>query len=111
MLCLEIRDTYKQGSSKTEMDIIRPLINCHCLIIEDVGSTTAINKTESDFSNRTFLVLIDSRLEAAKPTFISTNKSRENLMSSFDERIASRLSLFKWVGAGGLDKRQQRGAE
>jgi len=105
MLCLQIRDTYKQGSTKTELDVIRPLTDCECLIVEDIGSTTSIGKDESDFSNRTFLVLLDSRLEACKPTFISTNKSRQNLTASFDERIASRLSLFKWVGCGGEDKR------
>lgn len=107
MLCLQIRDTYKQGSKKTELDVIRPLIDCDCLIIEDVGSTTSIGKDESDFSIRTFFVLLDSRLEACRPTFISTNKSRKNLTASFDERIASRLSLFKWIGAGGNDKRQK----
>lgn len=106
MLCLQIRDTYKQGSRLTELDVIRPLIDCDCLFIEDIGSTTSIGKDESDFSNRTIFVLLDSRLEACRPTFISTNKSRKNLEASFDERIASRLGLFKWIGIGGEDKRK-----
>lgn len=106
MLCLQIRDTYKQGSRLTELDVIRPMIDCDCLIIEDIGSTTSIGRNESDFSNRTIFVLIDSRLEACRPTFISTNKSRKNLEASFDERIASRLGLFKWIGIGGEDKRK-----
>jgi len=105
MLCLQIRDTYKQGSRLTELDVIRPMIDCDCLIIEDIGSTTSIGRNESDFSNRTIFVLLDSRLEACRPTFISTNKSRKNLEASFDERIASRLGLFKWIGIGGEDKR------
>jgi DNA replication protein DnaC len=106
MLCLHIRDTYNQRSAQTELGVIRPLINCDCLIIEDIGSTASIGKGESDFSIRTFFVLLDSRLEACRPTFVSTNKSRQNLVASFDERIASRLNLFKWIGAGGNDKRQ-----
>jgi DNA replication protein DnaC len=108
MFCLQIRDTYKPGGDKTELDVIRPLTGCDFLIIEDIGSTTSIGRNESDFSNRTFFVLLDSRLEACKATFISTNKSRANLTASFDERIASRLSLFKWIGTGGEDKRQCR---
>jgi DNA replication protein DnaC len=108
MFCLQIRDTYKPGGDKAELDVIRPLTGCDCLIIEDIGSTTSIGRNESDFSNRTFFVLLDSRLEACKATFISTNKSRANLTASFDERIASRLSLFKWIGTGGEDKRQCR---
>ncbi len=106
MLCLQIRDTYKQGSRLTELDVIRPMIDCDCLIIEDIGSTTSIGRNESDFSNRTIFVLLDSRLEACRPTFISTNKSRKNLEASFDERIASRLGVFKWIGIGGEDKRK-----
>lgn len=106
MLCLQIRDTYKQGSRLTELDVIRPMMDCDCLIIEDIGSTTSIGRNESDFSNRTIFVLLDSRLEACRPTFISTNKSRKNLEASFDERIASRLGLFKWIGIGGEDKRK-----
>jgi len=49
--------------------------------------------------------IIDKIGEHGWPTFISTNKSKENLNKSFDERIASRLSLFKWIGIGGADRR------
>ena len=108
MLCLRIRDTYKQGSNKTELDIITPLIQCDCLIIEDLGSAISIGKNETDFSVRTFFVLLDSRLEACRPTFISTNKTKANLINSFDERIGSRLGLFKWIGVGGSDKRKEK---
>lgn len=105
MLCMQIRDTYRRGNGQTELDVIRPLINCDCLFIEDLGSATSIGRPESDFSNRTIFVLLDSRLEACKPTFISTNKSRKAMEASFDERITSRLFSFRWIGIGGEDKR------
>jgi len=106
MLCLKIRDTYQSNSANTELSVIQPLIDCSYLFIEDVGTTRSIGKTESDFSLRAFLVLLDGRLEACRPTFITTNKSVENLGDSFDERVASRLSSFKVIRMAGRDKRK-----
>ena len=105
-LCLAIRGTFSQNSKKSELDIITPFISVDCLFIEDLGATVSEGRQESDFSLRTFLVILDSRLEATKPTFITTNKSVESLASSFDERIASRLSTFKIIKVPGRDKRR-----
>jgi len=104
-LCLQIRDTYKPSSKKTELDVIKPLVDCDCLFLEDLGTTVSVGQQESDFSLRTFLVLLDSRLEACRPTFITTNKSVESLGISFDERVASRLHYFKVLEVSGSDKR------
>lgn len=91
MLCLEIRDTFKAGSTKGEIDVIKPLVAADKLFIEDVGTTVSIGQQESDFSLRTFLVILDERLRNCSPTYITTNKSVEELGKSFDARIASRL--------------------
>ncbi len=106
-LCLDIRSTYAPASPRTENDIIKPLISCDVLIVEDVGTTTSINNSETDFSVRTFYVILNTRLENQLPTFLSTNKSKENLAKSFDDRIASRLESFLWVGVGGVDRRKK----
>lgn len=106
MLCLQIRDTFKTGSRKTELEVIRPLLECDCLFLEDLGTTVSGGHQESDFSLRTFLVLLDGRLEACKPTFITTNKSVESLAVSFDERVASRLHCLKVLEVSGMDKRR-----
>lgn len=104
-LCLEIRDTFGNISGRSELQIVEPLINADILIIEDVGSGRSIGQVETDFSNRVFLYLLDTRLEACKPIFLSTNKTVNNLASGFDERIASRLNLLRWMAVGGRDKR------
>lgn len=91
MLCLKIRDTYKPTAKDTELSIIAPLITADKLFIEDIGATVSVGRQESDFSLRTFLVLLDQRLEACMPIYITTNKPLEELKKSFDERIASRL--------------------
>lgn len=91
VLCLRLRDTYKTGSTKTELDVIKPLIEAEKVFVEDVGTTVSGGKQETDFSLRTFLVLLDQRLEQCRATFITTNKSVEELSKSFDPRVASRL--------------------
>ncbi len=102
MLCMQIRNTYKQGSGQTELDVIRPLIQCDCLFIEDFNPSAA---GKSDFQNRILYTLLNGRLEACRPTFITTSRTRRDLQSALDERITSRLFSFRWIGIGGEDKR------
>lgn len=108
MLCLQIRDTYKPGATQTELEVIRPLVEVDKLFLEDVGVTVSIGQQESDFSLRTFVVLLDQRLEYCRATFVTTNKSLEELARSFDERIASRLQqACEVVQLTGRDRRRQ----
>lgn len=94
VLCLKLRDTFNPKATNTEWSIIEPLLNCDKLFIEDIGVTKSIGEKETDFSLRTFQVLLDIRMEHLRPTFITTNKSVENLRDSFDERIGDRLRTF-----------------
>ena len=105
VLCLRLRDTFNPKATQTEWNIFEPLLNCDMLYIEDVGTSRDIGKQESEFSLRTFYVLLDMRLECCRPTFITTNKSVENLTASFDERIGDRLRIFKVIKLGGKSKR------
>lgn len=106
MLMLQIRDTYKPGAKQTELGVIQPLIDAEKLIIEDVGVTVSVGAQESDFSLRTFLVLLDQRLEHCRATYITSNKSVEEIGKSFDARVASRLrQACEIVQLTGKDRR------
>jgi DNA replication protein DnaC len=94
LLCLQLRDTFNPKAINTEWQVIEPLLNCDKLFIEDVGTSKRLGVQESDHSVRTLQVLLDMRLERMRPTFITSNKSIENLSESFDERIGDRLKLF-----------------
>lgn len=111
MLCLQIRDTYKPGTAQTELDVIKPLVEADKLFLEDVGVTVSIGQQESDFSLRTFLVLLDQRLEQCRATFVTTNKSIEELSRSFDQRIASRLQQACEIVQLTGDDRRRRGSQ
>ena len=105
MLCLKIRNTFGGGGS--ELHIVESMVNVDKLLIEDVGVTVSIGQIESDFSLRTLLVILDNRLEHCRATYISSNKSVEELGKSFDTRIASRLQqACQVIKLEGQDKRK-----
>ncbi len=106
MLCLSVRSAYRPGSTSTELDIIKPLIEVDYLFIEDLGTTVGGAKAESDFSVRTLLAIVDSRIEQCRPTFVTSNKPLEIIGKSFDDRIESRLNTFKIIEMSGRDKRK-----
>lgn len=106
-LCLQLRDTFNKQATQTEWAIIEPLLNCDKLVIEDVGTSKSGQNQESDFSLRTFLLLLDIRMEHCRPTYITTNKSVENLTKSFDERIGDRLRSFLVIRLEGKSKRNE----
>ena len=106
-LCLEIRSTF--GGNGTELSIIKPYCDCNVLVIEDIGATTSIDKQESDFAIRTLLLILDDRIENCKPTFITSNKSPEQIGKSFDSRIESRIYASCVIQAvSGNDKRRAK---
>ncbi|MBN2844009.1 MAG: ATP-binding protein [Sedimentisphaerales bacterium] len=106
-LCLDIRASYNGNGN--ERRIIEELTSCNFLLIEDLGTTVSAGKAESDFSLRTFLMIIDTRLEQCIPTLITSNKSVEQIGETFDARIESRLKTFKVIHLGGKDRRETVG--
>ncbi|MCK5610227.1 ATP-binding protein [Candidatus Pacearchaeota archaeon] len=107
-LCREIRAAFRSGSERSEMEIIESYQSPAWLIIEDIGTTVAIGAQETDFSLRTFLSILDDRMENMRPTFITTNKPLEELRKSFDARIASRLqAACVIVELSGKDRRRK----
>lgn len=104
-LLLRLRDTYR-GDGRSEWQVIEPLCLVDTLVMDDVGVTVSADRQESDFSLRTFLVLLDHRLAHCRQTFITSNKSIEDLGKSFDSRIASRLcQACDIVKIAGSDRR------
>lgn len=109
-LTLNIRDCYgNKKTGATDKEIIQPLIDCDALIIEDIGTTTSIGNTESDFSLRVLLTILDSRGEQRKPIWFSSNKDIEQLSACFDGRIAGRVREHcEVILLDGKDRRKVR---
>lgn len=104
-ILLSIRDGFNSGVS--ELKALQSLCHVPKLFVEDVGVTVSLGQQETDFSLRTFVTLLDTRLEYCLATFITSNKSLEELAKSFDERVASRLcGACEIVQVTGEDKRR-----
>lgn len=107
LLCSRIRSSYQQNAPETEFQIVKAYVEPDILLLDDVGTTVSPGKQESDFSLRTLLNILDQRLRRYKATFITSNKSVEQLAASFDERIASRIQqICEVIHCEGKDRRQ-----
>jgi DNA replication protein DnaC len=105
-LVLDLRNCFKPGATKSELDILRPYLDADIFWLDDLGATESLRAAATDFQVRTVQTLLNDRLERNVTTFITTNLSIENLQSLFDERIASRLHTFKIIELRGADRRK-----
>ena len=101
--CSKVRSTMNNNSTLTEHELVSQLANIDKLFIDDIGLRS---KQETDFAYITFYNIIDQRQARRLQTFISTNKSIEQLTDSFDDRIASRLSTAVNIHMTGKDRRR-----
>jgi DNA replication protein DnaC len=104
-LCLEIRKIYT--CSDSELNVIQKYRDADKLFIDDLGTAVSVGNQESDFAVRVLYDVVDWRIKNLKATFFTSNKSPEEIASSFDERIASRLhQACKIIPVAGKDKRK-----
>lgn len=108
-LCLGIRATFGGGGTDCELAVVKPLWEVPKLFLEDVGVSVSAGHEESNFSRRVFETLLDQRIERRLATFITSNKSVEELAGSFEDRVASRLCrACDIIRLTGDDKRQPK---
>ena len=73
------------------------------LVLDDLGAGSL-----SDHERRCTLELLERRLNAMRPTVVTTNWTIEQIGKLMDERIASRLSAFAVISFIGKDLRARR---
>ena len=81
---------YRFGKENASSDIYENLLNVDLLIIDDLGTECINSMKFSELFNIINTRLLNSNNKVIK-TIISTNLSIENLFSTYDERIVSRL--------------------
>lgn len=89
-----IKATYKSTTSETEQGYLRALELCDCLIIDDVGGTKLVRKTESgSFALDKFSDIICRRYDNHRPIVITSNQSIEDMAvnGELPKRICDRL--------------------
>mgnify|MGYP000009388227 FL=1 len=92
------KEKFGRSDGNTEENIL----NCDLLIIDDLGAEFTTQFTISSLYN-----IVNSRGLEDKSTIISTNLSPEQLLSTYSERIASRiLNNYTLLRFDGTDIRQ-----
>jgi DNA replication protein DnaC len=98
-----IRDSYGQ-EDVSEEEILGDYIKPRFLVLDDLGAGSL-----SDHERRYTLEVIDRRLNAERPTIITTNLTLAEISDRMDERIASRLSGYTLLKFTGEDRRTKKG--
>lgn len=104
--CVEVRSTMSPASKITEWEMIKPLKEVDKLFIDDLG----LKPEETQFTYGTLYSILNKRQERMLPTFISSNKTIEQLGRTFDVRIASRLKTALVIKLTGKDRRESERA-
>lgn len=92
------KEKFGRSDGNTEENIL----DCDLLIIDDLGTEFTTQFTISALYN-----IVNSRELEGKPTIISTNLTPEQLLSTYSERIASRiLNNYTLLRFDGTDIRQ-----
>lgn len=67
-MMLEIRDTYKPDSPKSELDIVNKFIDPYVLVLDELSGTNATDATAD-----TVTMIVDKRQKLGRPTLITMN--------------------------------------
>lgn len=102
--CVKVRSTFAPAAKTTAWQMTEELKNVDQLYIDDLGLRS---KPESQFAYDTFYDILNKRQERMLPTFISSNKTIDQLGKSFDQRIASRLQTALVIEIIGNDRRKK----
>lgn len=90
------------GRGDGEQSALQTIIDADMLIIDDLGA-----EFENNFNPSSLYNIVNSRLNAERPTIINTNLSAAELEKRYGQRVASRLmTLYKCLKFAGRDVRQ-----
>lgn len=81
-----LKDTWKKGSTSSELDIIHDCSNLDLLIIDEIGMQFG-----SDTEKMFMFDIIDGRYENIKPTILISNLNTDGITEIIGERVVDRL--------------------
>lgn len=79
---LNIRATYQDSSSRSELSVVNQTAGVLLLILDDLGAGKA-----DDFERRAILEVLDRRLNNMLPTVVTSNWGRADIALRIDERV------------------------
>lgn len=93
-----LREAYRANESVAS--VLEEYSEAPFLVLDDLGAGSL-----SDHERRATLEVIDQRFIRCLPTVVTTNWTLQQIGEQMDDRIASRLALFKIIELTGPDRR------
>lgn len=99
-----LRTIENEHFGRSEGNTLDLLLSADLLIMDDLGA-----EFESSFYSSVIYNIINTRLNYAHPTIISTNLSPQQMQRRYDDRIVSRLfAMYDYLKFTGNDIRQMK---
>lgn len=94
------------GRDAADKDTLQNLLDCDLLVLDDLGA-----EFESGYYTACLYNIVNSRINAQRPTIISSNLDSEQIQQRYPERIVSRLlAVYQSLRFMGKDIRQLKAA-
>jgi DNA replication protein DnaC len=81
-----LRGAFRKGSDQTEMDVLAKFRKVPLLVIDEIQE-----RGETEFEDRTLVLLLDQRYGDMRPTLILSNLARAELAASLGKSVVSRI--------------------
>lgn len=102
-LFMDIRDTYRRESEKSEKAVIQHFTEAALLVIDEIQE-----RGETEFEDRKLTAIIDARYRDNKPTILISNYDRKRFASSLSPAVLDRIRengkgfCFDWASYRGI---------
>lgn len=83
---MEIRDTYRQGSERSEKQVIAEFTDAPFLAIDEIQE-----RGETAFEDRKLTAIIDARYRHGKPTMLISNYRRRDFAKTLSPAVLDRI--------------------
>lgn len=84
---MTVKRAYRDGSSETELDIIKRFRKPSLLVIDETGK-----RAETDWENRLLFELIDKRYQDMNDTLLISNEAQAQFSEAIGPSLASRMN-------------------
>ena len=93
-----LRESYRTNVSEAE--VVRPYVDSPLMVLDDLGAGSL-----TDFERRSTLEILDQRQNRMRPTIVTTNWELGEVAEKMDDRISSRLAMYRNLRLAGADRR------
>ena len=91
-------------NSTPEQDTLDLLLHADLLVLDDLGT-----EFHSSFTSSVIYTIVNTRINKALPTIISTNLDGDEIYDFYEKRLISRLfSIYEVIPFNGIDIRQKK---